>query len=160
MSSSLARRARQKISKTTFHRMVGLQPADVDGKQRMVDGLEASLLDVPASETMVALVPPSMSIPQARDVEHQLTEVFQRPVVVLSNNIQLLRVEGPLSRAEIKAALKGVDGNADEIVDQLLKDHGQENLLDEVQEEGFLEEENDEEEGSQKDEEAAGPTDA
>ncbi len=115
MSSTSSRRVRNIIAKTNFFRVTPFTVTDT----KVSEATQTSLVDVPTTSLVVASVPSSMSYAMAKALEDELSEKLQRPVLVISDNIKLCAMEGPLDPSEIKEAIKGLDGDASELVEKL-----------------------------------------
>jgi hypothetical protein len=122
MSSSSKRRARRHIAKeNTFWRVVPMEVVQADQqdgigptiKETLIqDHPKAEIIDTPFEDCFVVLVPPTCSYDMARSIEQRVMDSLGKPVIVMTNNLKLCRVEGPLSEEEIVATFKGVE-NAD-----------------------------------------------
>lgn len=119
MSNRAKRRAI--AAKHDFFRVVPMEVEDTIAGTNLQDVVSnVSYIDMPASECLVALVPPTLSYEMAREVEKRLTETLKRNVLVMSDNITLCRVEGPLDKKEVAAVFKGVENvDADKVAETL-----------------------------------------
>lgn len=119
MGSSSKRRARKKIAKeNTFWRVVPMEVIEDethDGvgphlKEAVLqDHPKAELIDTPFDHCYVVTVPPTCSYEMARSIEQRMMDSLGKPVIVMTNNLRLCRVEGPLDPKEIEEAFKGVE---------------------------------------------------
>jgi len=122
MSSTQKRKARRHIAKEhTFWRVVPMEIAQADQqdglgptvKETLIqDHPKSEIIDTPFKDCLVVAVPPTTSYDMARSIEQRMMDSLGKPVIVMTNNLVLCRVEGPLSKEEITAAFKGVE-NAD-----------------------------------------------
>lgn len=72
----------------------------------LVDGVQTYVIHTKLEDLRVARVPVTMSVQQAQLVEKQLTDKFGQDVLVLSDNVELCRVE-VVSDDEVAKLLKG-----------------------------------------------------
>ena len=100
-------------ARNTFYRVTPMIKEELeDGTDLQDQQGNISIIDTKFNDCLVALVPPTTSFDMARELEQRLIKEFKRNVIVMTDNIALCRVEGPLDKKEIAALFKGVE-NAD-----------------------------------------------
>ena len=111
------RTIRKTIAKTnTFWRVTPMEvnesrENDSKGSLRvaaLADHPDVQIIDTPFENCTVVMAPPTLSYAMARSIEQRVMDVTGVPCIVMSSNLVLCRVEGPLNPSEVEDALKEV----------------------------------------------------
>lgn len=121
--SSNRRQRRAIIARNTFFRVV---PMEVKDHVKGVDLQDAQgsiqIIDQDFNDVVVVRLPNTTSYDMAEEIGNRLKKVLDQNVVLLTNNIELCRVEGPLGKKELAEVFKGVDNDkAEDIAETLLE---------------------------------------
>ena len=151
--SSNRRQRRAVISRNTFYRVVPMETKSHAKGVDLQDQLGSiQIIDEQLKDCVVVTVPSTTSYEMAEEIANRIRGALDQNVVILSDNVQLCRVEGPLDKKELAEVFKGVDNDRAEQIAETLLDQALEKAKNEGVE--IVEEESAEEDA------AAGAEDA